>query len=198
MGRCGTDFADRNDGRPAEALSARGILYARARPEMAREAGQSPRFGPAVGVIQDGVSVSDPTGRQDSAATFLLPVPQARPQILPMVLGRPVFETDRSLKGLLQSRLVNPCNKPFENGRSFRVIGRDERLADFSACPAKEAWRRWPPVQPERVDFIGHCQCSRFVRRIPGNGETQKEQQPVPNPSGPPILGTRRLIHRAR
>jgi hypothetical protein len=110
--------------------------------------------------------------------------------------GRPRFslKVDCSLKGSPQSWIVDPCDVPFENSCAPRIIEREDHLADFTACAAKEARRRWPPLMPERVDFIGDGKCSRLVFRIAGDGKTQEEQEPFANSAGPPILRTE-LLH---
>src|SRR5262249_39928082 len=122
----------------------------------------------------------------------------ACPEMLALVLdgGRPrsSLKVDRSLKGSPQSGIVDPCDVLFENGYSPRILECDDRFADFAACPAKEARRRWPPVVSECVDFIGHGKCSRFVFRIAGDGETQEKEQPFANSAAPPILRTE-LLH---
>src|SRR5262245_56116490 len=103
----------------------------------------------------------------------------ACPEMLAFVLGsgrpRSSLKVDCSVKGSPQSWIVAPCDVLFENGYSPRILERDDRLADFAACAAKEARRRWPPLQPERVDFIGHGKCSRLVFGIAGDGKTQEE-----------------------
>jgi hypothetical protein len=98
------------------------------------------------------------------------------------------------LKGSPQSWIVDPCDVLFENGYSPRIIQRDDHLADFAACAAKEARRRWPPLVPECVEFIGDGKCGRLVFRIAGDGKTQEEQEPFANSAGPPILRTE-LLH---
>jgi hypothetical protein len=121
-----------------------------------------------------------------------------RPQILTFVLagGWPRFslKVDRSPKGSPQPWIVDPCDVLFENGCARRIIERGDPMADFAACAAKEARRRWPPSLSERVDFIGHGKYGRLILRIVGDGETQHEQQPFSNSTGPPILRTE-LLH---
>jgi len=107
---------------------------------------------------------------------------------------RSSLKVDRSLKGLPQSWMVDPCDVPFENSCAPWIIARDDHLADFAACAAKEARRRWPPLVPECIEFIGDGKCSRLVFRIAGDGKTQEEQEPFANSAGPPILRTE-LLH---
>ncbi len=109
--------------------------------------------------------------------------------------GRPrsSLKVDRSLKGSPQSWIVDPCDVLFENGYSPRILECIDRLADFTARPAKESRCRWPRLVPECVDFIGHSKCSRLVFRIAGDGKTQDEQEPFANSAGPPILRTEML-----
>ena len=102
--------------------------------------------------------------------TSLLAVRSRRPRL------RFSFELDRSLKGAAQSKIVDACDVLLEDGCSTRIIARDDRLADFIACAAKEARRRWPPPVSERVDLVGHGQGSRLVPGIAGDGETQEQQ----------------------
>src|SRR5262249_8224507 len=118
--------------------------------------------------------------------------------MLAFVLGRgrprSSLRVDRSLKGSPQSWIADPCDVLFENGYSPRILECDDRLADFAACAAKEARRRWPPLVPERVDFIGHGKCSRSVFGIAGDGKTQEQQEPFADSAGPPILRNE-LLH---
>src|SRR5215472_4931298 len=92
------------------------------------------------------------------------------------------------------SLIVDPCDVLFESGCSLRIIERGDRRADFAARPAKETRCGWPPLQPERVDFIGHGKYGRLVFRIAGDGKTHEEQEPFANSAGPPILRTE-LLH---
>jgi hypothetical protein len=101
------------------------------------------------------------------------------------------LNVDSSLKGAPQSGIVDPRDVLFENSCTPRIIERGDHLADFAARPAKETRRRWTPLQPERVDFIGHGKYGRFIFAIPGDGETQEKQQPFPNPAGARILRTK-------
>jgi hypothetical protein len=134
-------------------------------------------------------------GRSRSAA-------QACPQIwLPARVGgrrRSLLQLERRLKGFPQSRVVDTGNVVFENSCSLRMIERGDRAAYFAARPAKETWRRWPPMEPERVHFIGHGECGRLILPIPGDGEAQKEQQPFPNSTGPPIAGIDYAVYGRR
>jgi hypothetical protein len=68
------------------------------------------------------------------------------------------LSVDSSLKGAPQPGIVDPRDVLFENSCAPRIIERGDHLADFAARPAKETRRRWPPLQPERIDFIGHEQ----------------------------------------
>jgi hypothetical protein len=116
---------------------------------------------------------------------------QTGPQISPLFLARgsrrSSLKVDRSLKGSPQSGIVDPCDVFFENSCTPRIIERDDHLADFAARAAKEARRRWPPLVPECVDFIGYGKRSRLVLRIAGDGKTQEEQKPFANSAGTPI-----------
>src|SRR5262245_13272085 len=76
----------------------------------------------------------------------------------------------------------------FENRGAPGIVAGDDRLTEFGARPAKETWRRWPPPQPDRVDFVGHGERRQFIRRIVGNGEPQQEQQPLSNSSSAPVM----------
>src|SRR6476619_4046720 len=58
MARTRVRGTGRNPDRGSEALSPRGILYARTRSEMARETRPGPRFGPAVSAPVLGVTVA--------------------------------------------------------------------------------------------------------------------------------------------
>src|SRR5262249_38325128 len=122
----------------------------------------------------------------------------ACPEMLAFVLGsgrpRSSLKVDRSLKGSPQSWIVDPYDVLFENGYSPRILECDDRPADFAACAAKEARRRWPPLVPDRVGFIGHGKCSRLVFGIAGDGKTQEEQEPFADSAGPPILRNE-LLH---
>src|SRR5262245_63024296 len=118
--------------------------------------------------------------------------------MLAFVLGsgrpRSSLKVDCSVKGSAQSWIVDACDVLFENGYSPRILERDDRRADFAACAAKETRRRWPPLQLERVDFIGYGKCSRLAFGIAGDGKTQEEQEPFADSAGPPILRTE-LLH---
>jgi hypothetical protein len=118
----------------------------------------------------------------------------ACPQILAFVLAdgrlRLSLEADYSLKGSPQSRIVDPCDVAFENRCSLRIIARGDCLADFTACPAKETRRRWPPLLAECVDLVGHGKYGRLVLWIAGDGKTQEQQELFANSAGPPILRT--------
>jgi hypothetical protein len=104
------------------------------------------------------------------------------------------LNVDGSLKGAPQSRIVDPRDVLFENSCAPRIVERGDHLADFAARPAKETRCRWTPLQPERVDFIGHGKYGRFILGIPGDGETQEEQEPFADSAGPPILRNE-LLH---
>jgi hypothetical protein len=82
------------------------------------------------------------------------------------------LNVDSSLKGAPQSGIVDPSDVLFENSCAPWIIERGDHLAGFAARPAKEARRRWPPLQPKRVDFIGHGKYGRFILGVPGDGET--------------------------
>src|SRR5262249_60625604 len=83
------------------------------------------------------------------------------------------LNVDSSVKSTPQSGIVDPRDVLFENSCAPRISDRGDHLADFAARPAKETRRRWPPPQPERVDFVGHGKYGRFMLGIPGDGETQ-------------------------
>jgi hypothetical protein len=101
---------------------------------------------------------------------------------------------DGSLKSAPQSGIVDPRDVPFENSCAPRIVERGDHLADFAARPAKETRCRWTPLQPERVDLIGHGNYGRFILVVAGDGETQEKQQPFPDPTGARILRTE-LLH---
>src|SRR5262249_31406201 len=122
----------------------------------------------------------------------------ACPEKLAFVLGggrtRSSLKVDCSLEGSPQSWIVDPCDVPFENSCAPWIIERDDHLADFAACAAKEARRRWPPPVPERVAFIGEGKRSRWVFWSARDGKTREEQEPFAIWAGPPVLRTE-LLH---
>src|SRR4029077_14763405 len=118
--------------------------------------------------------------------------PQTCPQTLSVDFGKSrrwsSLDLGRSCKGSPQPRIFDACQVLVEHGCPFRTSGSGYCLADLVGCPAKETWARWPPPLPDRVDFIGHRQCGRFVLCIARDGETQQQQKPFANSLTPPIL----------
>jgi len=88
---------------------------------------------------------------------------QAEPQVSWLALrGCGSFvEVHGGSEGPPQRRIVDAGKVPFENRRSFRIIERGDRFAHVVAGPAKERWRRRPPLKAARVDLISQSKRHR-------------------------------------
>lgn len=91
------------------------------------------------------------------------------------------------MKSSSQRKVNNTSEVPAQNNPLGLISRIAHRLAHFRARSAKEARREGSPFSSQRVELIRHCMRRGFITRLPGDGKTKQEQQPLPNLAVSPI-----------
>jgi hypothetical protein len=73
------------------------------------------------------------------------------------------LKTEGSLKGSLQSSVINAGDVPSENSIIMPIADREYRLADFDARAEKKTRRCRPPPSIRSVEFIRHGKSRRLI-----------------------------------